>query len=141
MKTRTYLPLFVLLLGSFVAFTQPSCDDSNILLDTQETLSPQLKKSSNYNASLAMSDTITRDSGDIIWLGGYDGDIVHWEISNDYGQTWEVVNQDTDYLMYDSPKSTFYCRVFLIAEGTAYYSNTVIKTVIDHLICSTKFEK
>jgi gliding motility-associated-like protein len=65
-----------------------------------------------------------------ISLTGYTGDIIQWEISNDNGNTWNIIANTSDHYAYNNITATGLFRV-LVQSGNCNtaYSNAVTITV------------
>lgn len=79
--------------------------------------------STALTASLAMSQTVCEDAADLLWVSGFDGKIIHWELSEDEGTTWKIVNNLTSFYYYENLEHATTYRVLLKQDGQSYYSN------------------
>ncbi|HET6245367.1 MAG: gliding motility-associated C-terminal domain-containing protein [Bacteroidetes bacterium] len=98
-------------------------DTSNAVIITVNPVS--------VGGNLTGSNTVCPgDNNGTLYLAGQTGNIVGWEISNDNGNNWMPISNQTDSLVYNNIIQTTLYRV-MVKSGicNAVYSNTVVISV------------
>jgi gliding motility-associated-like protein len=92
------------------------------------TVNPE-SKGGNINSS--HSACILNNSGSIT-LNNFDGDILHWEYSEDFGTNWNSIVNNTNVQMYSVLNlTTFYRAIVKNGVCPSVYSDTAIITITD----------